>query len=530
MLSKLKKLEMMLFLGRISRREFLARVSALGFTAAFSPALLTPTSAHAAKPRRGGRLRMGHTGGSITDSLDPATINEWFPWQITWQTRNCLIEIDHNNIPQPELAESYEVATDAAKWIFKLRKGIEFHNGKTMDAEDVIFSINHHRKEKSKSGAKAILESIKDIKADGKYTVIFTLKDGNADFPFIMSQYTLQIVPAGTTNFEDGMGTGGYTLVHHKPGVRALTKRNPNYWKEGRAHFDEVETIHIKDVTARTNALKTRRVDLINRCEPKTFHLLKKTPGIQCMKTTGFKHNTWPMLTDRPPFDSNDARLAMKYAIDREQMLKIILQGYGVVGNDHPISPTNRYHDNELPQRIYDPEKAKYHFKKAGLNGQIINLHAADIGHRGSVDAAMLYQEHAKKAGININVVREPDDGYYSNVWMKKQWVACYWGGRPTEDWMFSIAYAAGAPWNDTYWKHERFNKLLKEARKELVEAKRREMYYEMQKIVRNEGGVVVYAFVSDLFAATDRLKYGKLAGNWELDGMRCAERWWFES
>ena len=114
-----------------------------------------------------------------------------------------------------------------------MRRDVEFHNGKALEAEDVIFSINHHRGKDSKSAAKGIVDPINDIKSDGKHTVVFTLKEGNADFPFIMSDYHLTIVPAGTTgaDWEKGTGTGGYVLVSHEPGYNALTKRNPNYWK-----------------------------------------------------------------------------------------------------------------------------------------------------------------------------------------------------------------------------------------------------------------------------------------------------------
>ncbi len=95
---------------------------------------------------------------------------------------------------------------------------------------------------------------------------------------------------------------------------------------------------------------------------------------------------------------------------------------------------------------------------------------------------------------------------------------------------MFSTTYAAGAAWNDSHWKHARFNDLLKEARAELDEKKRRDMYVEMQRIMRDEGGVVIPMFASNVEAATSKLKSGNVAGNWEMDGMKVAERWWFES
>jgi peptide/nickel transport system substrate-binding protein len=526
---QLKELEEMLFQGKLNRREFIAQVSALGLTAAMSPALLS-TLAHASGPKKGGRLRIGCAGAQTSDSLDPITVSNLMTESLTWQLRNCLVEVDYKSNPVPELAESWEATPDAKKWIFKIRKGVEFHNGKTMDAEDVIFSINHHRGKDSKSPAKVIVDPVKEIKMEDKHTVAFMLEEGNADFPFLMSDYHLQIVPSGTTEFEKGVGTGGYMLVSFEPGVRSLTKRNPNYWKEGRAHFDEVETIGINDVNARTNAVKTGQIDVMTRCDVKTLHLLAKAPGIQVVETNGTKHYTIPMQTDISPYDNNDVRLALKYGIDREQMLKTILRGRGIIGNDHPISPANRYYASELPQREFDPDKAKFHLKKAGITDHTFKLHTADAAFPGAVDVAILYKEQAAKAGIKIEVVREPMDGYWDDVWRKKEWCFSYWWGRPTEDWMFSTTYATGASWNESDWKHEGFNKLLKEARSELDEKKRREMYFEMQKIVSDEGGSVIPLFPSDVMAATTKLKYENVAANIELDGLKLHERWWFES
>ena len=215
-MSELKQLEWLLTRGEITRRDFLARLSALGITTALSPALLA-LPAKAATPQKGGRLRLGLAGGSTTDSLDPGTMTDAMAMSINWQIRNCLVEVDDEGHPVPELAESWEALPGADKWIFKLRPDVEFHNGKTLEAEDVIFSINHHRGQDSKSAAKGIVDPIKDIQADGTHTVVFTLKEGNADFPFIMSDYHLTIVPAGTTgaDWENGIGTGGGLFPVH---------------------------------------------------------------------------------------------------------------------------------------------------------------------------------------------------------------------------------------------------------------------------------------------------------------------------
>ena len=111
---------------------------------------------------------------------------------------------------------------------------------------------------------------------------------------------------------------------------------------------------------------------------------------------------------------------------------------------------------------------------------------------------------------------------------MKKEWCMCYWGGRPTEDMMFSVAYSDGAPWNDTLWKNDRFNKLLISARAELDTDKRRKLYEEMQEICRNDGGTVVPMYNQMVEASSAKLAHGPISGHMALDGMRNGERWWF--
>jgi peptide/nickel transport system substrate-binding protein len=364
-MTTLDRLEKLFTEGKISRRQFLARAAALGLTAAVSPALLS-RPAWAAVPKKGGHFIQAISGGSTTDTLDPATHTSSWNINVEFQLRNCLVEIDHNFKPVPELAESWESSPDAKKWTFKLRKGVDFHDGKAFDAQDVIYSINHHRGEDSKSAAKPYLESVKSITADGKHTVVFELSAGVADFPFIMGDYHLAIFQAGTKGreFEKGIGTGPFILEKWEAGVTAITRRNPNYWKEGRGHFDKVETLSINDVNARTNAIKTGQIHLMDRCERKTIHLMKKVPGINVTTVTGTYHYSIPMHTKMKPYDDNNVRLGLKYAIDRDELVKRILNGYGEAGNDHPIASVNRYFAKDLPKRAYDPEKAKYYLKK----------------------------------------------------------------------------------------------------------------------------------------------------------------------
>ncbi|MEM7225392.1 MAG: ABC transporter substrate-binding protein [Pseudomonadota bacterium] len=513
----------------LSRRDFMAQTTAIGAAATLGTGLLGRPAQ--ASPQQGGHFKLGIGSGSTTDTLDPAHIESTWNQNFCFGTlRNALTNVEPSGDLGPELAESWEASDDATQWTFNLRKDVTFHSGKTMESEDVIASLRHHMGEDSKSAGKALLADVANMEADGKNRVIITLNGGNADFPFLMSDYHFCILPSkdGHADAHSGDGTGPYVLENFDPGVKGLAKRNPNYFKSGMPYFDSVELIAIQDPVARTNAMTTGEVHIMDRCDLKTVHLLKRHPDVDVTEVTGTLHYTFPMRTDMAPFDNNDVRLALKYAVNREELVAKILRGYGGLGNDHPISTANRYHASNLAQRNYDPDKAKFHLKKAGAEGLRVELSAADAAFAGAVDSAVLMREHAAAAGITIDVVREPNDGYWSNVWMKKAWCACYWSGRPTEDLMFSTEYARGVPWNDSFWDHDLFNELLVQARAELDTTKRRAMYEEMQEIVRDEGGVLIPMFANYVGANSTKLGHATIGSNYDMDGAKVTERWWF--
>ena len=529
-MKKLEQLQRILSEGRITRREFITRASALGLAAAI-PSLVLTEEVRAAAPKRGGKLRQALPGGSGSDTLF-GVLGGGGTHQVNtqWQLLNNLTEVTADGGVTGELAESWEGSADATRWVFKLRKGVEFHNGKSFEAQDVIDSINPHRGEDTKSTGKSLVAGVDELKADGKDTVVFELKTGNADFPFILTDYHFPIGPAGSSaaDWEKGVGTGPFILQAWDPGVRSAAKRNPNYFKEGKPYFDEVETLNVVDVTARTSALQTGEIDVMHDPDVRTLHHLEAEPGIVVHEVGGTRHFTYPMLMDSAPFDNVDVRMAFKYAIDREAILQTLLRGHGYLGNDHPIGKFQRYFASELPQRRYDLDKAKFHLKKAGHSSLDVALWASDV-YTGGVDSAILYKEHAAGAGINIEVKRVTTDGYWSEIWNNKPFCVSTWLGRPTEDGMFTLAFSAESSWNETHWNHERFEKRLLLARAELDQAKRHEIYVEMQTIVRDFGGLVCPVFANTIFATSDKVRVSdKFVALLTLDGDRNFERWSF--
>ena len=509
----------------ISRRGLLKTGAAAG--------VLSLTGMPLRAQTRGGKLTAGLSGANTSDSWDGRTHSDLFMIASAQGTVfDSLTEVAADGSLVGELAESWE-SSDAKTWIFNLRQGVSFHNGKSFGADDVIESLQMHLGEDSKSAAKPIVENVAEMNKLGEHQLELVLKAPNADFPYLMSDYHILMYPAGQIEeaIANGIGTGLYSVVSFDPGVRMVARRVDDHYKgDSAGFFDEVEYIAINDNTARMNALMTGQVDAINRIDFKTEALLKANPNIVIQEVTGNQHYTFPMLTDVAPFNDVNVRRALKYGINRQEMVDKILLGHGQVANDTPIGPASQFYHSEMEQLEYDPDQAAFYLKEAGLDSIDIELSASNAAFEGAVDAAQLYQASASAAGININVIQEPADGYWSNVWLKKPFCACYWSGRATEDWMFSTAYEAGVPWNDSQWDEKdsaRFQELLITARAELDSDKRREQYFEMQQILRDDGGVLVPMFANYVQAISTSIVAPDTVGNlWQMDNGRMAERW----
>ncbi len=512
-------------LNGISRRSLLKTGAAAGVLGLTGMPLRAQT--------RGGKLTAGLSGANTSDSWDSRTHSDIFMIAAAQgSVFDSLTEIAADGSLKGELAESWE-SSDAITWVFNLRKGVTFHNGKAFGPEDVLESLQMHLGEESKSAAKPIVENIAKMEKTGDYQVTMTLAGANADFPYLMSDYHILMYPAG--QIEDailnGIGTGLYSTVSFDPGVRFVGKRVADHYKGDTAgFFDEIEYIAINDNTARMNALMTGQVDAINRIDFNTEGLLKANPAVRIQEVTGNQHYTFAMLTDNAPFNDVNVRRALKYGINRQEMVDKILQGHGAVGNDTPIGPANQYYHADMEQLEFDPDKAAFYLKEAGLDSLDIDISASDAAFEGAVDAAQLYQSSASGAGINLNVIQEPADGYWSNVWLKKPFSAVYWSGRATEDWMFSTSYESGVPWNDSQWDgadSARFQELLITARAELDTDARRTQYHEMQQILRDDGGVLVPMFANYVQAVNNRITSPDTVGNlWQMDNGRMSERW----
>ena len=512
--------------GKLSRRDFLGRAAALGVTAPFANSLLS-SAAKAAGPMKGGIIKAGMQGGEATNSLDPASFLSQVPFTFGKSWGEYLVALTPEGGLENRIAEEIGASDDAKEWTFKIRDGVEFHNGKTVTADDVLQTLERHSNEESKSGALGIMKGIESMKVDGK-NVVVTLKEANADLPYLMADYHLIIQPGGGKDAPDaGISAGPYKVTVNEPGVRQGGERFANYWMGDKMGFaDQIEIIVINDATARTAALQGGQVHMINRVEPKIVDLVKRVPGVTIQNVSGRGHYVFIMHCNTAPFDNNDLRLALKYAMNREEMVEKILRGYGSVGNDFPINAAYPLFSDDIEQRAYDPDKAAFHFKKSGHDGAVL-LRTSDVAFPGAVDAAQLYQQSCAKAGITIDVKREPGDGYWSEVWNKQPFCESYWGGRPTQDQMYSTAYISTADWNDTRFLRPEFDQLIMQARAELDETKRKAMYRDAAVMVRDEGGLILPMFNDFIDASSDKVMgYEPHPAAELMDGYALAKCW----
>lgn len=519
----------------MSRRHALqmlgvAGVAAAGAGSLFGAAgkLFADEQATPGKGKPGGRIRVAGISSSTADTLDPAKGSSSTDYVRHYMFYNGLTRFDNHMVPQLELAERIDT-TDATLWVITLRKEVTFHNGKGLTAADVVFSLMRHKDPITGSKVLPLAEQFAEVKATGTHEVQIRLSGPNAELPSILAISHLLIVPEGTSDFNQGIGTGPFKVKEFKPGVRSIGARNTNYWKPGLPYLDEIEFIGIADEPSRVNALLSGDVQIINEVNPRSTTRIKDSTTHRVVDSPSGNYTDLIIRQDQMPGQSPEFTEAMKLLLDREQVKSAIFRGFARVGNDHPIAPGARFYNADLPQRTYDPEKARFLLKKAGMENISMPVMCSPAA-TGSVDVAVLLQQSAKEAGLKLNVNRLPSDGYWSNHWAKHPLSFGNINPRPNADMLFSQFFQSTAPWNESGWKNPQFDQLLIQARGETDEAKRGKMYADMQTLVHDHSGIGIPVFISNIDGVDQRVKgYGTnpLGG---FMGYMFAEQIWLEA
>ena len=476
-----------------------------------SPTRCFPTPPSAQAPVKGGILSAGLQGGESTNSMDPALILSQVMFSFGKQWGEYLNRLKPDGGLENLIAEEIGASADAKTWTIKVRDGIEFHNGKTVTAEDVAATIERHADENSKSGALGILKNIKGVKASGK-EVIVTLAEADADFPYLMADYHLIIQPNGGKDDPNaGISAGPYKVTVNEPGVRHGGERFANYWLGDKlGHADQVEIIVINDATARLSALQGGQVNMINRIEPKVVDLVKRVPGVSVEATSGRGFYPFNMFCDTAPFDNNDLRMALKLAMDRQELLDKILHG---LRHDRQRLPDQlglsavprRYRTAHVRSRKRRPSTTRSPAIPARSCCAPPTLPSRARSTRRSSTSRAAPRPASRSRSSASRVTATGRKSGTSSPSRCPTGVAARRSRRCTRP-----RLPPTADWNDTRFKRPEFDAMLRAAAGELDQDKRKAIYRDMGMLVRDEGGTIV-PFFNQFIDAVDSNKVCRL-------------------
>jgi peptide/nickel transport system substrate-binding protein len=440
---------------------------------------------------------------SAKNTADPAKINNVADAMYSWSMYEPLVWLDNGFQPRPYLAESWEPNGDGTVWTFHLRQGVKFHDGSSFDAADVIYTYKRLIDPQTASPAAAELAFLADAKMEAvdDHTVRFTLAKPDVELPIRLSSKFALIVPEGATSEQLATkpnGTGPFKIDAIVPEApRAVLNANPDYWEAGKPKAKCLELTAIVEPVSRAAAVLAEQTDLLLVADPTTIEQLRASGKVDLAEAQGGTFIVFTMWIDEPPFNDVRVRQALKAVIDRQALVDLALLGLGVPGNDNPIPPTSPYaFTADVPKQ--DIEKAKQLLAESGHADGLkvqLNTGATEL-YPGMLTMVQAYKEMAALAGIDIEIVTSPADSYWDEIWLKRSFVTSYWSPRPPAS-AFATGYTCEASYNETHWCREDFEALLKKA-SETVDAKAREdLYKQAQKLLAEEGGVIVPAFTS---------------------------------
>lgn len=457
------------------------------------------------RPRTGGRIRVASTNASTADTLDPAKGNTSTDYLRHYLLYSGLTQYDGQLRGQPGLAERMETR-DNIVWHIRLRRGVHFHNGKPLSADDVAYSLMRHLDPATGSMVKTVAEQFAGARSTGPLELELRLTGPNPELPAILAQPQFLIVENGRRDFAVANGTGPFTCRAFAPGIRTIVRRNPNYWKPGRPYLDEIELIAISDELSRVNALLSGDVQMVNAVSPGSVKRVRASPNHGIMETKSGLFTNFIMRRDHPTTGNPDFVLAMKYLMDRELIKRALFRGFATIANDQPISPFDPNFNPNIPQRVFDPDRSRFLLKRAGLLGTRLPVYVSPAANL-SVDMGSILQEHAAQIGLNLAINRVPSDGYWSTHWMKHPLTFGNTNPRPTADLMFSIFFQSQSAKNESGWNSPRFDSLLLEARHATDPVRRKEIYGNMQWLIHDQGGLGIPVFISLLDGFDRRLR-----------------------
>jgi peptide/nickel transport system substrate-binding protein len=472
-----------------------------------------PAGAAAKEGRYGGTLRRAYFAPG---TLDPAFAGDITAGEICGLWGDYLTYVDEDlAIDQSRgLSEKWEVSEDGLTWTFTLRKGVKFHNGEEMTAEDVKFTFDRLRDPDIGAATVSLYENIEDVKAGDSHTVVFTLKEQNPDFLVQLAEYQAIITWSGTKDFNtEHIGTGKFMIDTYLPEDRITFKRNPDYWRkddEGNQlpYLDGIEYLFLSEASAQVEALRGGQVDYLIYLPSDYVQTVEDDADLVVYQKPSNFHYAIRMRSDREPFNDVRVRQAFRAAIDRKAILDGAFEGLGVTGRDTPIGPAYGDYYLDVPEIERDVEKAKALLAEAGFaDGLTVALTTQKSSAIPAI--ATILKEQLAEAGVTIDIQLVTPDVYYGaeNLWLKADFAMTDWGSRATPQSYLDLAYTCDANWNESHFCDPELDDLAAKAAVELNTEKRAELYAEIQRIFIDRGPVLVAFFTNNLFGAHKKVK-----------------------
>jgi peptide/nickel transport system substrate-binding protein len=350
-------------------REQIVRMAAAAGVSLSAAGWLADTALAAAdqRPKRGGRLRVGHVGGGKGESFNPGRGSTFIDASRYYNLYDPLVRVRPDLSSAPGLALQWIPNRDSTAWLIRLRPDVEFHNGKDFTADDVIYTFRTMANPKHIGTSSVAGIRIGDLKKVNKLTVRVPLKSPNAR---LLDNFNVQnsvVIPVGLENFARPIGTGPFAFRSFTPGQRSLCVRNRNYWEEGKPYVDEWEDISIDDNTARLNALLSRRIDMLSQLDPRQARAQLQRKQIQVLNAPSATVQVFLMAVDIAPFNDRRVREAFRLIPDRRALINGALAGFATPGNDLPGRGLPFWLNK--PVRRSNPDRARSLLRRAGRTG-----------------------------------------------------------------------------------------------------------------------------------------------------------------
>lgn len=444
----------------------------------------------AAKPRRGGTLRMGWPSGGSLESFD-THLGDSNPINLQMQSMvyDTLTNLDAHGHLLAGLASRVEPNAKATEYLIELRHGVRWHDGSPLTPEDVVYSLHYSHLPANQSSSFLQMIDAKGMKKVGKSQVRVPLLRPYARFAGVLAGPGLAVIKDGTKKFRHPVGTGAFKVSSFVAGQQTKFVRNPDYWA-GAPHVDGAVMLSFNDPTAEMNALLAGDVDVINEVPGATAKANASNPSVKIHLDQRTVDRVFVMRVDKPPFNDNRVRQAMKLLVDRPALLEDAHLGFGVVANDI-LGKGLMLYDDHIPQRKQDIAHAKHLLKQAGHSDLTVTLKTSDaIGDMS--EAAVIFSQQAAKAGVTVKVDKVPASSYFntSNGYLSYLFSQDSWPTTTFEaEW--DQLLRTNSPANQTHWKREGWDVLMNQAEAEQNTAKAKELWAHLQKVQHDRGGYI---------------------------------------